>query len=88
VFFWSAAKSHGQHHGGPRAVGKSAGPRTGSPAAVSGGDGWIESAASRFLKNRYGEWNGWPGSKPSVPAGVGFPVCDWDKDLQTDSVGQ
>src|ERR1700719_658831 len=45
--FGSVARSHGEHHGGQRAVGRSGGPRTGSAAAVSGGDGWIESAASR-----------------------------------------
>jgi hypothetical protein len=35
----------------------------------------------QHLKNRHGEWNFWPGSTPSVPAGVGFPVYEWDKDL-------
>src|SRR4029077_172550 len=45
--FGSVARSHGEHHGGQRAVGRSGGPRTGSAAAVSGSDGWIESAASR-----------------------------------------
>src|SRR5207342_3885393 len=45
--FGSVAGSHGEHRGGQRAVGRSGGPRTGSEAAVSGGDGWIESAASR-----------------------------------------
>src|SRR5258708_3891703 len=45
--FGSVARSHGEHHGGQRAVGRSGGPRTGSAAAVSGGDGWIESATRR-----------------------------------------
>src|SRR5580698_3561 len=43
----SVARSHGEHHGGQRVVGRSGGPRTGSAAAVSGGAGWIESTASR-----------------------------------------
>src|ERR1700726_1238579 len=45
--FGSMARSDGEHHGSQRAVGGSGGPRTGCEAAVSGGDGWIESAASR-----------------------------------------
>src|SRR5580698_8803016 len=45
--FGSVARSHGEHHGSQRAVGRSGGSRTGSEAAVSGGDGWIESAARR-----------------------------------------
>src|SRR6266446_3082448 len=45
--FGSVARSHGEHYGGQRAVGRSGGPRTGSEAAVSGGDRRIESAASR-----------------------------------------
>src|ERR1700676_1481923 len=45
--FGRVARSHGEHHGGQRAVGRSGRPRTESPAAVSGGDGWIESAARR-----------------------------------------
>src|SRR5258708_20078837 len=40
--FGSVARSHGEHHGGQRAVGRSGGPRTGSAAAVSGGDRWIQ----------------------------------------------
>src|SRR6202040_2584513 len=43
----SVARSHGEHHGSQRAVGRSGGSRTGSAAAVSSGDGWIESAARR-----------------------------------------
>src|ERR1700741_1336901 len=45
--FGSVARSHGEYHGGQRAVGRSGGPRTGSEAAVSGGDGRLESAARR-----------------------------------------
>src|SRR5713226_2791331 len=45
--FGSVARSHGEHHGGQRSVGRSPGARTGSEAAVSGGDGRIESAAVR-----------------------------------------
>src|ERR1700719_1542436 len=41
----SVARSHGEHHGSQRAVGRSGGSRTGSAAAVSSGDGWIDSAA-------------------------------------------
>src|ERR1700747_2683835 len=52
--FGSVARSHGEHHGGERVVGRSGGPRTGSAAAVSGGDGWIESAAGR-LERVFGE---------------------------------
>lgn len=33
------------------------------------------------LKNQDGESDSWPGTTPSVPAGVEFPVYDWDKDL-------
>lgn len=35
----------------------------------------------QHLKNRHGEWHFWPGPTPSVPAGVEFPVYEWDKDL-------
>src|SRR5262249_11664074 len=43
--FGGVARSHGEQHGGQRATGRSGGARTGSEAALSGGDGWIESAA-------------------------------------------
>jgi len=33
------------------------------------------------LKNQKRESDWWPGPTPSVPAGVGFPVYDWDRDL-------
>ncbi|SRR5579871_848621 len=33
------------------------------------------------LKNQHGESDWWPGSAPSVPWGVKFPVYDWDRDL-------
>src|SRR5258708_3033775 len=46
--FGSMARSHGEHHGGQRAVGRSGGPRTGSEAAVSGGDGRVESGAGQW----------------------------------------
>src|ERR1700738_60259 len=45
--FGSVARSDGEHHGSQRAVGGSGGPRTGCEAEVSGGAGWIESAACR-----------------------------------------
>lgn len=33
------------------------------------------------LRNQRGESSFWPGSKPSVPWGIEFPIYDWDKDL-------
>jgi hypothetical protein len=33
------------------------------------------------LKNQKGESDFWPGTRPSVPTGVEFPVYDWDGDL-------
>ena len=33
------------------------------------------------LKNQHGESDWWPGSTPSVPYDVEFPVYDWDRDL-------
>jgi hypothetical protein len=33
------------------------------------------------LKNQYGEFNWGPGTTPSVPDDVEFPVYDWDRDL-------
>src|SRR5437879_8792764 len=45
--FGSVARSHGEHYGGQRAVGRSGGPRTGSREAESGGERRNERAASR-----------------------------------------
>jgi hypothetical protein len=33
------------------------------------------------LKNKDREYDWWQGPTPNVPAGVEFPVYDWDKDL-------
>jgi hypothetical protein len=33
------------------------------------------------LKDQKGNWGFWPGATPTVPAGVEFPVYDWDGNL-------
>ena len=53
----SVPEGYRVYHGGQRFAGSSGGPRTGSQMAVSGGDGWIESAArgcgACFLGNKW-----------------------------------